>query len=80
MAPPPDFSSLSSAEKDALILALLARVDAPAAARCIARLNPGEFAVEIVGTAIRPSNQQGEQIREMQEGRSYRPHPPPSRR
>ena len=28
MVPPPDFSSLSSAEKDALILALLARVDA----------------------------------------------------
>jgi transposase len=28
MAPPPDFSSLSSADKDALIRALLARVDA----------------------------------------------------
>jgi hypothetical protein len=28
MVPPPDFSSLSSAEKDALIRTLLARVDA----------------------------------------------------
>src|ERR1700686_3782721 len=56
MVPPPDFSSLSSSEKDALIRTLLARVDALIAenAALCERLNPRRLCRE-AGSDARPA-------------------------